>query len=116
VAASKYDRTSLIAWNGHNFDFKHLSRFIRGHAPEYADYWSNSVFEYDLFDWAVRKDNAILPGRTNRVEDVAEALGHGRDSAAAAVDGKSLAKTIQRLLVSPERARDLRLGGRSGIL
>jgi len=51
----KYDRTSLIAWNGHNFDFKHLSRFIRGHAPEYADYWSNSVFEYDLFDWAVRK-------------------------------------------------------------
>jgi len=46
------------------------------------------VFEYDLFDWAVRKDNAILPGRTNRVEDVAEALGHGRNSAAAAVDGK----------------------------
>ena len=55
----------------------------------------------------MRKDNAILPGRTNRVEDVAEALGHGRDSAAAAVDGKSLAKTIQRLLVSPERARDV---------
>lgn len=105
--ASEYDRTSLIAWNGHNFDFKHLSRFIRGHAPEYADYWSDSVFVYDLFDWAVRKDNAILPGRTNRVEDVAEALGHGRDAAAAAFDGKSLAKTIQRLLRSPERARDV---------
>ena len=105
--ASEYDRTSLIAWNGHNFDFKHLSRFIRGHAAEYADYWSDSVFEYDLLDWAVRKDNAILPGRTNRVEDVAESLGHGRDAAAAAFDGKSLAKTIQRLLRSPERARDV---------
>lgn len=105
--ASEYNRPSLIAWNGYNFDFKHLSRFIRGHAPEYADYWADSVFEYDLFDWAVRQDNAILPGRTNRVEDVAEALGHGRDSAAAVVDGKSLAKTIQRLLVAPERARDV---------
>ncbi|WP_415383031.1 ribonuclease H-like domain-containing protein [Halosimplex sp. TS25] len=105
--ASEYDRTSLIAWNGHDFDFKHLSRFIRGYAPEYADYWSDSVFEYDLLDWAVRKDNAVLPGRTNRVEDVAEALGHGRDAAAAAFDGKSLAKTIQRLLRSPERARDV---------
>jgi uncharacterized protein YprB with RNaseH-like and TPR domain len=105
--ASEYDRPSLIAWNGHDFDFKHLSRFIRGHAPEYADYWSESVFKYDLLDWTVRKENAVLPGRTNRIEDVAEALGHGRDVAATAVDGESLAQTIRRLLRSPDRARNI---------
>ncbi|AXR76128.1 ribonuclease H-like domain-containing protein [Natrarchaeobaculum sulfurireducens] len=105
--ASEHDRPSLIAWNGHDFDFKYLSRFIRGHAPEYTDYWTDSVFEYDLLDWAVRKGNAILPGRTNQIEDVAEALGHGRDASAASVDGGSLAKTVQRLLASPERARDV---------
>lgn len=105
--AAEYDRPSLVTWNGYRFDFKHLKRFIAGHAPEYVEYWNESVFEYDLFDWAVTKGNAVLPGRTNRIEDVADALGCGRDSAAAAVDGRSLAHAIQRLLRSSERAGDV---------
>lgn len=105
--AAEYDRPSLIAWNGHRFDYKHLKRFIARHASEYVDYWDESVFDYDLFDWAVTKGNAVLPGRTNRIEDVAEALACDRDAAAAAVDGKALARTIQRLLQSPDRAGEM---------
>ncbi|WP_248905547.1 ribonuclease H-like domain-containing protein [Halocatena marina] len=99
--AAEYDRPSLVAWNGHAFDFKHLTTFISRHAPAYADYWNESVFEYDLYDWAVRKGNAILPGRTNRIEDVAAALDCNRDVSVEVIDGKTLARTIQRMLQSP---------------
>ena len=105
--AAEHDRPSLVAWNGHQFDYKHLTRFVGRHAPDYADYWAESVFDYDLYDWAVRKGNAVLPGRTNRLADVAAALDCERDAAAAALDGKSLARTIQRLLRSPERAGEV---------
>ncbi|MFA9518067.1 ribonuclease H-like domain-containing protein [Halopenitus sp. H-Gu1] len=105
--ASEYERPSLITWNGHQFDYKHLSRFIAGYASDYSEYWGESVFEYDLYDWAVRKGNAILPGRTNRLEDVAEAVGRDRDATAAAVDGKTLARTVQRVLQSPDRAGEV---------
>jgi uncharacterized protein YprB with RNaseH-like and TPR domain len=105
--AAEYDRPSLMTWNGYNFDYKHLTRFIAGHAPEYTEYWDESVFTYDLYDWAVTNGNAVLPGRTNRLEDVAAALACDRDAAGAAVDGQTLARTIQRLLQSPDRAGEM---------
>ncbi len=96
--AAEYDDPSLVAWNGHDFDFEHLERFIARYAPEYHQYWTENVYRYDLYDWAVRRDNAVLPGRTNRLEDVAAALGCERSGPAAALDGKSLAERIRRLL------------------
>jgi uncharacterized protein YprB with RNaseH-like and TPR domain len=105
--AAEYDRPSLMTWNGYNFDYKHLTRFIAGHAPEYTEYWNESVFTYDLYDWAVTNDNAVLPGRTNRLEDVAAGLACDRNAAGAAIDGKTLARTIQRLLQSPDRAGEM---------
>lgn len=105
--AGEYEHVSLITWNGHDFDFKHLDRFIARYAPEFMKYWNDAVFKYDLYDWATRKGNAVLPGRTNRLEDVAMALGCDRDAMAAAVDGKSLATSIQQRLRSPERAAEI---------
>ncbi|WP_408957802.1 ribonuclease H-like domain-containing protein [Natrinema sp. 74] len=111
--AAEYDAPSLIAWNGHAFDYEHLERFVARYAPAYREYWAESVYRYDLYDWAVRRDNAVLPGRTNRLEDVAEALGCERSGPAAALDGKSLAKRIRRLLEGPSNAADSSAGGDS---
>ncbi|WP_254524658.1 ribonuclease H-like domain-containing protein [Natrinema caseinilyticum] len=96
--AAEYDSPSLVAWNGHAFDYKHLERFISRYAPDYREYWDEDVSTYDLYDWAVRRDNAVLPGRTNRLEDVADALGCARSGTTAALDGKTLAERIRRLL------------------
>ncbi|QLG48451.1 ribonuclease H-like domain-containing protein [Natrinema halophilum] len=96
--AAEYESPSLVAWNGHAFDYPHLERFISRYAPEYREYWAENVSTYDLYDWAVRRDNAVLPGRTNRLEAVADALGRDRSGPAAALDGKSLAERIRRLL------------------
>ncbi|MFC6734030.1 MULTISPECIES: ribonuclease H-like domain-containing protein [unclassified Haladaptatus] len=105
--AAEYDRPSLVTWNGHNFDFKHLNSFIAHHAPEFAEFWRESVFEYDLYDWAIRQGNAVLPGRTNRLEAVAAALGLERGAQAASLDGKSLARAVGRALQSPDLASEL---------
>lgn len=99
--AAEYDSPSLIAWNGHAFDYRHLERFISRYAPDYHEYWDEDVYAYDLYDWAVRRDNAVLPGRTNRLEDVADALGCARSGTVAALDGKTLAERIRRRLEGP---------------
>ncbi|MFA9504161.1 ribonuclease H-like domain-containing protein [Natrinema sp. H-ect1] len=96
--AAEYDAPSLVAWNGHGFDYDHLERFVARYTPEYRAYWHDHVSTHDPYDWAVRRDNAVLPGRTNRLEDVAAALGRDRTGAAAAIDGKTLAERIRRLL------------------
>ncbi|MDF9744219.1 ribonuclease H-like domain-containing protein [Natrinema salsiterrestre] len=96
--AAEYDAPSLVAWNGHGFDYEHLERFVASYVPEYRDFWREHVSTYDPYDWAVRRKNAVLPGRTNRLEDVAEALGCERAGAAAALDGKTLAERIRRSL------------------
>ncbi|WP_226007714.1 ribonuclease H-like domain-containing protein [Natrinema salinisoli] len=103
--AAEYDAPSLVAWNGHSFDYEHLERFVASHVPEYHDFWREHVSTYDPYDWAVRRENAVLPGRTNRLEDVAEALGCDRTGAAAALDGKTLAERIRRLLESSSSRR-----------
>lgn len=102
--AAEHDRPSLVTWNGYGFDFEHLDRFVARYAPEYAEFWGEEPFRYDLYDWAVRQGNAVLPGRTNRLEDVAAALGVERDAAAAALSGKALANEVRRILQSPERS------------
>ncbi|OAQ54600.1 DNA-binding protein [Natrinema mahii] len=96
--AAEYDAPSLVAWNGHGFDYDHLERFIARYTPEYRAYWHDHVATYDPYDWAVRRGNAVLPGRTNRLEDVAAALGRDREGAAATLDGKTFAERLRRLL------------------
>lgn len=64
----------IVAYNGWNFDFPVLTEHIADHCAQYLDFWE-STYRFDLYDWAVNKKNAILPGLTNKLEDVALALG-----------------------------------------
>lgn len=94
--AAEYDRPALVAWNGREFDFPHLERFVAKYAPAFREYWHEYVSTYDPYDWAVRRDNAVLPGRTNRLGDVAAALGCDRGPEVEAIDGRTLGTRIRR--------------------
>jgi uncharacterized protein YprB with RNaseH-like and TPR domain len=72
-AANAADRT-VVAYNGMGFDFPSIANHIHTHCPEYSDDW-DSAFTFDPLWWATKQDNALLPGRTNKLEDVAQALG-----------------------------------------
>ncbi|WP_276261476.1 ribonuclease H-like domain-containing protein [Haloglomus litoreum] len=66
----------LVAWNGYNFDFPVLRTQICDHCPGYLDAWEDT-YQFDLLWWARDRNggNAALPGRSNKLEAVAEALG-----------------------------------------
>ncbi|NUC72221.1 ribonuclease H-like domain-containing protein [Haloterrigena sp. SYSU A558-1] len=86
---------ALLTWNGWGFDYRHLGAFIAKHVPYYADEWE-SIPKFDLYLWAVKNDNALLPGRTNKLEAVADALGY--DGAATGLDGAATAAAYQRFM------------------
>jgi hypothetical protein len=92
--ASHPDR-ALLTWNGWRFDYRHLGAFVARHLPYYADEWE-SVPKFDLYDWAVREEHALLPGRTNRLDDVAGALGY--EGAKTGLDGAQTAAAYQRFV------------------
>jgi uncharacterized protein YprB with RNaseH-like and TPR domain len=81
----------LVAWNGYNFDFPVLSDQIRRHCPAYEDVWDD-IYQFDLLWWARDKDggNVALPGRNNKLESVAEALGW--DPQTTGIDGGVVAR------------------------
>lgn len=66
----------LVAWNGYSFDFPVLEDQIRQRCPTYADAWGDA-YQFDLLWWARDKNggNVALPGKDNKLESVAEALG-----------------------------------------
>ncbi|MFC4541838.1 ribonuclease H-like domain-containing protein [Halosolutus amylolyticus] len=100
--AAEYDRPAIAAWNGYEFDYKHLDRFVNRYAPAFAEFWREDVRRCDPYDWAVRQDHAHLPGRTNRLEDVAGAIGCDRGAAAGAIDGATVARRLRRSIESPD--------------
>jgi len=71
--ANAANRT-VLAWNGWGFDFPVLRKHIQNHCPEYVDVWKQAS-KRDPLRWARDLENAILPGRTNKLEHVAEGLG-----------------------------------------
>jgi hypothetical protein len=68
----------IIAYNGEEFEFPVLANHINQYCPTYRDNWANAC-TFDPHMWAVNQNNAILPGRTNKLEDVSEALGWETD-------------------------------------
>ncbi|WP_254824914.1 ribonuclease H-like domain-containing protein [Haloglomus halophilum] len=66
----------LVAWYGYNFDFPVLRDQIQQHCPEYLDRWDD-WYQFDLLWWCRDKNggNVVLPGRSNKLEPVAKALG-----------------------------------------
>ncbi|MFC4437428.1 MULTISPECIES: ribonuclease H-like domain-containing protein [Natrialbaceae] len=86
---------ALLTWNGWRFDYRHLGAFIARHLPYYVDEWE-SIPQFDLYYWAVGNENAILPGRTNELAVVADALGYeGRETG---LDGAQTAAAYQRFM------------------
>ncbi|WP_226481865.1 ribonuclease H-like domain-containing protein [Natrinema amylolyticum] len=86
---------ALLTWNGWRFDYRHLGSFIAKHVPYYVDEWE-SIPKFDLYLWAVENEHALLPGRTNKLEAVADALGY--EDAATGLDGAATAAAYQRFM------------------
>lgn len=98
LLANHGDRT-LLTWNGYDFDYHHIEHFLRRYLPEYVDAWED-VWTYDLYKWAVRDGNALLPGRTNKLEHVARALGY--DSTGTGLTGARTAAAYQEFMRNPD--------------
>lgn len=83
----------LVAYNGWAFDFPTIHDHIVEYCPQYEDDWTSS-YRFDPYRWVVEEDNAILPGRTNKLEDVAGALGYERTESG--LTGAAVARTYRR--------------------
>jgi hypothetical protein len=99
LLGTRSDR-ALLTWNGWRFDYRHLGTFVARHLPYYADEWE-SITKFDLYDWAVREEHALCPGRTNELGVVAGALGY--EGAKTGLDGARTAAAYQRFLRTSEK-------------
>lgn len=94
----------IVAYNGWKFDFPAINEHIAEHCPQYLDFWE-STHRFDLYDWAVRKNNAILPGLTNKLDDVAPALGW--EPLDTGLTGAEVGRLFQRYAANPCSATEL---------
>lgn len=101
--SERYQRRPVVAYNGRDFDFPVLADLIERHCPRYRELWADT-WTFDPYAWAVRDGNAVLPGRTNRLDDVAAALGfdarRGRPSDPP-LDGAEVARLYRRWQEDP---------------
>jgi uncharacterized protein YprB with RNaseH-like and TPR domain len=67
-------RRPVVAWNGYGFDFDVIHDQLQTHCPSYLDDWENR-YTFDPLYWGRTQGNAEFPGRTNKLEHVATALG-----------------------------------------
>lgn len=93
----------VVAYNGRNFDFPIIEEHVAEHCPEHAETWA-SVPKFDPYRWAVERDNAVLPGLTNTLEDVASALGWESDGTG--LTGAVVGRRYRRYAENPEREPD----------
>ncbi|WP_435102001.1 ribonuclease H-like domain-containing protein [Halarchaeum sp. P4] len=99
------DNRPLVAYNGRRFDFDVLYDHLVEHAPAFLDDWE-SAYTFDPYEWAVREGNAVLPGHTNTLEDVADALGWDGDETG--LSGATVARQYRRWMTErrPEAELD----------
>jgi uncharacterized protein YprB with RNaseH-like and TPR domain len=96
---ANHGERTLLTWNGYGFDYKYITEFLRRYSPEYVDAWDD-IWTYDLYKWAVRDGNALLPGRTNKLDHVARALDY--DSAGTGLTGAQTAAAYQAFMRNPD--------------
>ncbi|WP_336343353.1 ribonuclease H-like domain-containing protein [Halalkalicoccus ordinarius] len=94
----------IVAYNGWNFDFSVLHDHIVEHCPEYEDDWTDT-YRFDPYRWAVEQGNAVLPGQTNTLEDVASVLGYER--AETGLTGAAVARAYQAWMADRSPATEL---------
>ncbi len=95
----------IVAYNGWSFDFEVLHDHIVEYCPQYEVDWTNS-YRFDPYQWAVKEENATLPGRTNQLEDVAAALGY--EGTETGLTGAGVARAYQQWMAdqSPDTELD----------
>lgn len=81
----------VVAWNGYRFDFPVITEQLQQHHPDLVEAWTDR-YQFDALWWAKKKNggNAALPGRTNKLEHVADALGW--EPSTNGIDGATVAK------------------------
>lgn len=94
-----HSQRTLLTWNGYRFDYPLIKQFLRQYCPEYTDAWQD-MWTYDLYKWAVRDGNALLPGRTNKLEHVARALGY--EAKETGLSGAQTAAAYQAYMRNPD--------------
>jgi len=88
----------VVAYNGWNFDFPVIEEHVAEHCPEHIETWANAT-KFDLYYWAVTKNNALLPGITNKLEDVAPALGWEDNETG--LTGRAVGRRFQQYAENP---------------
>ncbi len=96
------DRT-LVAYNGEGFDFPVLTDHLQAYRPSLVPGFE-AAERFDPYAWAVEEGHALLPGRTDRLEDVAASLGH--DPGDSGFTGAAVARTYRRWLQAPGPATE----------
>lgn len=94
----------LVAYHGWNFDFSVIHDHVIEHCPRYEDEWTGT-YRFDPYRWAVEEGNAVLPGRTNTLEDVACALDYERTETG--LTGAAVARAYQRWMADRSPATEL---------
>lgn len=94
----------LVAYHGYNFDFPVIEEQIQQHCPEHLSEWQDA-WKFDPYYWAVRDNEAILPGRTDKLEDVAPALGW--ETMETGLSGETVARLFQAYLAEPSPETEL---------
>ncbi|MFW6384858.1 MAG: ribonuclease H-like domain-containing protein [Halodesulfurarchaeum sp.] len=99
------DDRPIVAYNGWRFDFEVLHEHILEYCPHYEADWT-STDRFDPYQWAVTGGNAILPARTNTLEDVAVALGF--EPVDSSLTGAAVAKAYRQWMIdgSPDTEPD----------
>jgi uncharacterized protein YprB with RNaseH-like and TPR domain len=101
------DGRPVVAYNGWTFDFQVLGEHVAEYCPEFQRVW-DEMDRFDPYRWAVRDDNAVLPGRTNKLGDVATALGH--ESAGTGLTGAAVARAYRAWMDDPSPETELDWG------
>lgn len=94
----------VVAYNGYSFDFPVIEEHIEQHCPQYLAEWQD-VWTFDPYHWAVTENEAILPGRTNKLEDVAPALGW--ETRETGLSGETVARLFQAYMADPSPETEL---------
>lgn len=94
---------TLVAYNGRRFDFPVIRDHLQAYRPGLlADFEAADTF--DPYAWAVTAENAVLPGRTNTLEDVAAALGY--ETHEAGVTGAAVARAYRQWMHAEDPAAE----------
>jgi uncharacterized protein YprB with RNaseH-like and TPR domain len=102
--AANASHRPLVAYRGRKFDFSVIHDHVVEYCPHHEDDWT-SAYRFDPYQWAVEDGNAILPGQTNKLEDVAAALGYER--ANTGLTGAAVARAYQQWMVDRSATTEL---------